>query len=118
MFSTGSEIRWKEGNILLPALKWQSPSKRRIPRLLVEHRAMEVGILIFIEGSSIVFKETGMSADQIKLSGGQREAKEYQTSYHLIPQEIEGEDSFVWLSKPGNKLILFNRNGKYFIKSA
>ncbi|MBI2600731.1 hypothetical protein HYW42_02150 [Candidatus Daviesbacteria bacterium] len=116
MFSTGSEIRWKNGNILLPASKWQSPSKRRIPRILIEHRAQEVGVLIYIENSMIVFKESNIPVDQIKLNGGQREAKQYQRRYHLIPEVIQGEDSFIWMSQPGNALILFSKGSKYFIK--
>ncbi len=116
MFSTGSEIRWKNGNIILPASKWQSPSKRRIPRILIEHRAQEVGVLIYIEDSLVIFKESNIPVGQIKLYSGQREAKQYQKRYHLIPEVIKGEDSFIWMSKPGNALVLFSKDNKYFVK--
>lgn len=118
MIPTGSELRWRDGCIVLPALKWKSPSKRRVPHLLVEHRAKEEGVLIFIKDSYLLFKESGTPVSEIKLTGGQKEAQLYQKRYHLIPAEIEGEDSFIWLSKSDNAVLFFGKNGKYFVKPA
>lgn len=116
MLTFGAKLRWKDGNILHPAEYWQSPSKRRLPRLMIEQRAMEVGLLVFIEGKWIVFKETDQTPEQIPIKGS-KQLKVYKNRYQLLPEKIADEDTYRWLLQPSHALLLWGRNGTYFVKA-
>lgn len=113
---TGARIRWIKGNIVLPSAAWKSPSKRRTPRLLVEHRAKEVGIAIFIDGSNLIFHETSSLSTKI----GLEEAIPliyYAKRYYLIPERVNRQDTLKWLQKTGNCLLLWCNESTYYIKT-
>jgi hypothetical protein len=117
MPSIGAKIRWKEGKILHPCEMWLSPSKRRLPRLLIEDRALDVGILIYLEEPWIIFEETNQPAAQIS----PQEAVElelYRHRFNLLPKKIKRQDTYQWLQKLGNALLLWGTNSGYFVKAS
>ena len=67
MASIGAKIRWKNGDIIHPSRMWKSPSKRRLPRLLIENRALEVALLVYIEDPWVVFHETNIEASEMEV---------------------------------------------------
>ena len=115
MIGIGSKLRWFEGKIMHPASQWKSPSKRRIPRLLIENRALEVGVIIYIEEPWVVFKESDQKVDEINMEDSEQ-LELYQHRYQLIPARFKRQDTYQWMSKPGNALLLFGKDFKYFIK--
>lgn len=115
MASIGAKIRWKEGKILYPSMMWKSPSKRRIPRLLIEDRALEVGILIYIEGLWVVFEETNILSPEISLEESEK-LEPYAKRYHLLPERLRRQDSFDWVSKEGNAALFWGKDNYYFVK--
>lgn len=117
MAAKGAKYRWKEGKILHASYLWKSPTKRRIPRILIEDRALEVGILMHIKEPWMIFEETKIPVSKIKKDGG-RELRFYFNKFFLLPETFAGIDTYEWLKKPGNKLLLWGEEGKYFIKPA
>lgn len=117
MSAIGARLRWKEGKILHPKEMWKSPSKRRLPRLLIEDRAQEVGILVYIEDLWIVFEETNILATEID-NDEAVPLELYSNRFNLLPEKFRRQDTYEWLSKPGNKLLLWGKNNHYFVKSA
>lgn len=111
----GAKIRWKNGNILHPAIMWKSPSKRRLPRLLVEDRAKEVGIKIQIQEPWIIFEETNLESEQIPLDEAVQ-LEFYLNRYYLLPSKYYRQDTFEWLKKDGNSLLLWGVGNKYFVR--
>lgn len=116
MASIGAKIRWKNGDILHPSRMWKSPSRRRIPRLLIEDRALEVVILVYIDDLWIVFHETNMlsekaeNTDAIKLEF-------YLNRFFLLPTKLKRQNAYEWLKKPDNAILLWGQNNEYFVKS-
>lgn len=96
---------------------WKSPSKRRIPRLLIENRAHEVGVLIYIEEPWVVFRETGIPVNQIDATEAQ-ELEFYARHYHLLPAKFKRQDAYDWMNNPHNALLLWGEGNRYFIKAS
>lgn len=117
MASTGAQYKWREGKILHISSFWKHPTKRRIPRLLIEDRALEVGILMYIKEPWMVFEETKTPVLEISKENSEQ-LKFYQKRFYLLPKNFEGIDTYEWLKKPNNKLLLWGTEGRYFIKSA
>ena len=117
MIGIGAQLKWQDGKILYPAQTWDSPSKRRLPRLLVENRALEVGIYVYIESNWIVFEESNIPVGQFKMEEAEQ-LQLYQRRYQLIPARFKRQDTFEWLKKPGNALLLFGKDFKYYIIAA
>lgn len=116
MAAVGAKYRWKEGKILHSARLWQAPSKRRIPRILIEDRALEVGILMHVEEPWMIFEETNQESKDISPNDAQ--ALEYYLGrYHLLPATFKKQDTYEWLKMPGNTLLLWGINNKYYVKS-
>ncbi len=113
MIGIGSKLRWFEGKIMHPATQWKSPSKRRIPRLLVENRALEVGVLVYVDGPWVVFEETNIKISDIDTTEA-IPLEFYEHHYHLLPEKIKRQDTYEWISKPGNALLLFGKDFKYY----
>lgn len=115
MAAKGAKYRWKEGKILHASYLWKYPTRRRIPRILIEDRAMEVGILMYLEEPWMVFEETKTPVSKIRKSNSQ-ELRFYFNKFFLLPEDFEGTDAYEWLKKPNHKFLLWGENGKYFIK--
>ena|ERR1035437_7529783 len=115
MAAIGAKYKWREGKILHAARLWKSPSKRRIPRILIEDRALEVGILMRLEEPWMIFEETKLISSKISESKA-IELEFYWNRFNLLPSEIGEEDTYDWLKK-GNKLLLWGKGGKYFVKT-
>lgn len=114
MIGIGAQLKWQEGKILYPIRTWSSPSKRRLPRILIENRALEVGIYIYIEGNWVVFEESKQKVEDIN----QKEAEQlqvYQRRYQLIPARFKRQDTVEWLKRAGNALLLFGQDYKYYV---
>lgn len=116
MPSIGAKLRWKEGKILHPAFIWKSPSKRRLPRLLVEDRALEVGLKVSLEEPWIIFEETDQQAEKISLKEA-TPLEFYRNRFFLLPKKFKRQDTYKWLSKPGNALFLWGKDNHYFVKA-
>ncbi|OGD94053.1 hypothetical protein A2697_03545 [Candidatus Curtissbacteria bacterium RIFCSPHIGHO2_01_FULL_41_44] len=117
MSSVGAKIRWCDGKILHPSIYWKSPSKRRLPRLLIEDRALEVGVLIYVEEPWIVFRETNQKAEDID-SLGAIELEVYQGKFNLLPEKFKRQDTYQWMAKKNNALLLWGMKDHYFVKAA
>lgn len=116
MAAKGAKYRWKEGKILHASYLWKYPTRRRLPRILIEDRALEVGILMHIEEPWMVFEETKTAVSKIRKQNSQ-ELRFYFNKFFLLPEDFEEIDTYEWLKKPNHKLLLWGENGKYFIKS-
>lgn len=117
MASIGAQYKWTEGKILHTASLWKYPTKRRIPRLLIEDRALEVGILMHIEEPWMIFEETKIPASEINKEDSER-LRFYRNKFYLLPEKFEKVDTYEWLKTPGKKLLLWGEEGRYFIKKA
>lgn len=117
MVAIGAKYRLREGKILHLASLWKAPSKRRIPRILIEDRAMEVGIKMYLDGLWMVFEETKSPADTLDTKDG-IPCTAYFKKYHLLPATIQGVDTYNWLTQSGNALILWGQDNHYFVKAA
>lgn len=115
MASIGAQYRWRNGKILHTASLWKYTTKRRIPRLLVEDRALEVGILMHIEEPWMVFEETQSPVSEIDKTNAER-LRFYRNKFYLLPEKFDGIDTYEWLKTPGNKLLLWGEEDRYFIK--
>jgi len=115
MSAIGAKYRWKEGKILHASRLWKSPTKRRIPRMLIEDRALEVGIKLYVEEPWFVFEETPFAAEEIDTTDAEQ-LEFYQNRYHLLPATFKRQDTYEWLQKPQNALLLWGKDGKYYIK--
>lgn len=114
MAAIGARIRWKNGNILHPAIMWKSPSKRRLPRLLIENRALEVVLLVYIKDQWLVFHETDLLAEKMK-NETSVQMEFYFNKFYLLPEKIRRQDAYEWLSKEGNAILLWGQGNKYFV---
>ena len=117
MSAIGAKYKWREGKILHASRLWKAPTKRRIPRMLIEDRALEVGIKLYVEEPWMVFEETLFSAENIDLADGE-ECEFYQGRYHLLPATFKRQDTYEWLKKPGNALLLWGVGNRYYIKAS
>lgn len=117
MPSIGAKLRWREGKVLHPSEMWKSPSKRRLPRLLVEDRALEVGILIYLQEPWVIFEETDQPVGKIN-SKEAVQLEFYRNRFNLLPKKFKRQDTYKWLSKPGNALLLWGKDNHYFVKAS
>lgn len=117
MAAIGAKYKWKEGKILHASRLWKAPSKRRIPRMLIEDRALEVGIYLSIEEPWFVFAETILPADTLDTTDA-IQLEFYLGRYYLLPATFKRQDTYEWLKKPGNMLLLWGKDNRYYIKSA
>lgn len=113
MSAKGARYKWKEGCILHAARYWKSPTMRRLPRILIEDRALEVGILAYIEDIWTVFKETPMEASTLQ-SKNALPLQFYQNRYHLLPESIEGIDTYTWMKESPHALLIWGVGRHYF----
>ncbi len=115
MVAIGAKYRLRDGKILHIASLWKAPSKRRIPRILIEDRALEVGIKMYLDGLWMVFEESDLPAATIDM-GKSIQCGAYFKGYHLLPGEINDIDTYAWLTKENNALLLWGKEGHYFVK--
>lgn len=115
MSAKGAKYMWREGKILHASRLWKAPTKRRIPRIHIEARALEVGILMHLEEPWMIFEETKEKAEEIDQKNA-RELRFYMNRYHLLPEKFENEDTYDWLKKPGNAFLLWGVGSHYFVK--
>ncbi|MBU1104334.1 hypothetical protein L6255_03180 [Candidatus Parcubacteria bacterium] len=59
-------LYWENGLIKMPFRVWRSPTKRRIPRLLIEGRAKEVLVKLSLKENTFTFEETLVASDSLK----------------------------------------------------
>ncbi len=116
MSAIGAKYHLKEGKILHAAYLWKSPSKRRIPRILIEARALEVGILMYIEEPWMIFQESKCLSKEINQAGAVP-LEFYYHRYHLLPKTFRKVDTYLWLKLPGHKMLLWGKDNHYFIKA-
>ena len=117
MASIGAKIRWKNGDIIHPSRMWQSPSKRRLPRTLIEDRALQVVLLVYIEDPSLVFHET--NADSSKADTKDAIQLElYLNRFFLLPHKIKRQDAYEWLKRSENAILLWGQkdSNTYYVK--
>jgi len=117
MTAIGAKYKLREGKILHASRLWKAPSKRRIPRIMIEDRAMEVGILIYLEEPWMVFEETKIPSEKIDSKEGIMLVG-YFKKYHLLPATFQGMDTYKWLSQSGKALLLWGKENHYFVKKA
>jgi hypothetical protein len=115
MVAIGAKYRLKNGKILHLASLWKSPSKRRIPRIMIEERALEVGIKMYLDDLWMVFEETEEPAETIDMKSS-IPCTAYFKQYNLLPATIDGQDTYSWLTAGNNALLLWGKNGQYFVK--
>ena len=113
---TGNELRWRNGNILHPAVAWKSPSKRRVPKLLVQPRAREVGILVFANEGWIVFRETDIPSETIDNQNADK-LEFYAGRFYLLPAIINKRNTYEWIQKENNALLLWARDDKFYVSA-
>ncbi len=117
MSAIGARYKWQSGKILHASRYWKPPTKRRIPRILIEDRALEVGILMYVEEPWMVFKETILKAEEISLKNAVR-VEFYYGRYHLLPAKFRDEDAYEWLTKKPQAFLLWGKENRYFVKAA
>src|SRR3990172_9660888 len=115
MSAIGAKYKWKEGKILHASRLWKAPSKRRIPRILIEDRAKEVGIKMHIEEPWMIFEETSLKSEQISTENS-IELEFYLQRYYLLPAKFNSQDTYYWLKKEGNFLLLWAIDNRYFVR--
>ncbi|OGH23904.1 MAG: hypothetical protein A2698_01735 [Candidatus Levybacteria bacterium RIFCSPHIGHO2_01_FULL_42_15] len=115
MVAFGARIRWKNGDILHPSIMWKSPSKRRLPRLLIENRALEVAVLVYVEEPWVIFHETNLASKTI----GTEESTPlefYVNRFYLLPQKLKRQDAYQWMRKPKNAILVWGVGSEYYAK--
>lgn len=113
MSAKGARYIWKNGNILHASRYWKSPTMRRLPRILIEDRALEVGLLVYIEDMWIVFQETTKVSSSISMVKASQ-LEFYVGRYHLLPSMCDGIDTYQWLKQKNNALLVWGVGSKYY----
>lgn len=114
MAALGAKYKWQDGKILHASRLWKAPTMRRIPRIMIEDRALEVGVKMYLEEPWIVFEETQDKAGSLDQSSAVP-LEFYLSRYHLLPPQIKGKDTYKWL-KEGNALLVWGVGSHYFAK--
>lgn len=115
MAALGAKYKWLDGKILHASRLWKAPTMRRIPRILIEDRALEVGIKMYLEEPWITFEETKDKAGSIDIASA-IPLDIYLSRYHLLPSQIKGKDTYKWLKENDNALLVWGVNNKYYVK--
>ena len=115
MASIGARIRWKNGNILHPSIMWKSPTRRRLPRLLIENRALEVVLLVYIEYPWIIFHETDIDSSKMQTADA-IQLEFYLNRFYLLPDKLKRQNAYEWLQKPDNAVLIWGNGNKYYTK--
>lgn len=116
MSAKGARYKWKEGNIYHASRYWKSPTMRRPPRILIEDRAMEVGILVYVDEPWIIFSETSQKSTEISLKNAQQ-LELYKNRYYLLPAEFEGINTYQWMKDKKNAFLLWGFDNKYYVRA-
>ncbi|OGE34394.1 hypothetical protein A3E45_02260 [Candidatus Daviesbacteria bacterium RIFCSPHIGHO2_12_FULL_43_11] len=114
MSAIGAKYKWKEGKILHASRLWKAPSKRRIPRILIEDRVKEVGVKVSLAEPWMIFEETNLKSSEI-VTDEAVELEFYLGRYYLLPEKFSRQDTYEWLKK-GNILLLWAVENKYFVR--
>lgn len=115
MSAIGAKYKWKEGKILHWAKLWQAPTMRRIPRILIEDRALEVGIKMYKEDLYMVFEETKEESSTLSTSNALN-LQFYFNRFHLLPEMIKGVDTYEWLNDDSHALLIWGQGNQYYVK--
>lgn len=115
MSAIGAKYKWENGKILHASRLWKSPTMRRIPRILIESRALDVGIKMYLKIPWMVFKETKIKSTEINRNDA-IELKFYFNRFHLIPATINGVDTFEWLKDKNHSLLIWGVENTYYAK--
>lgn len=115
MTAIGAKYKWNNGRILHLARLWQAPTMRRLPRILIEGRALEVGIKMSMSGLYMVFEETSRKSENIDTSGA-IQLEYYFNRFHLLPEKIYDVDTYEWLKHPKNTLLVWGVGSHYYTK--
>src|SRR3989339_1366456 len=115
MSSIGAKYKWENGKILHASRLWKAPSKRRIPRILIEDGAKEVGLKVSLYEPWMVFEETDLTSGLIPTQDA-IELEFYLNRYWLLPEKFNRQDTYEWLKKDGNILLLWSVDNKYFVR--
>lgn len=116
MAAKGARYKWRNGAILHASRFYKSPSKRRLPRILIEDRAMDVGILLHIEEPWLIYEESNLPSEDIDRTNAIH-LPVYFHKFQLLPAEFGGMDLYQWLKTPGNKLLVWGKDAKYYCKA-
>jgi hypothetical protein len=115
MSAVGAKYKWNNGKILHASRLWKAPTMRRVPRILIEDRAKEVGIKIHIEEPWMIFEETEEKCEEISMENSE-ELEFYLARFHLLPSKFHGIDTYDWLKKQGNSFLLWAKGNRYYIR--
>ena len=115
MSAIGAKYLWENGKILHAARLWKPPTMRRIPRILIERRALDVGIKMSLRLPWMVFEETEQKSSEISRKDA-IQLEFYFNRFHLIPRGIDGVDTYEWLRDSSHALIVWGDDGKYYAK--
>ena len=115
MTAIGAKYKWENGKILRLAKLWQAPTMRRIPRILIEGRALEVGIKMRKEELYMVFEETKELSSQIQTKDA-IPLQFYFNRFHLLPEKIDRVDTYDWLKDSKHALLIWGVDNHYFAK--
>lgn len=113
MTAIGARYKWQDGKILHAARYWKSPTMRRLPRIMVEDRALEVGIKMYIDDMWMVFEETETKSRSINIKNA-IPLQFYAHRYQLLPEKINNTDTYDWLKDTKNALLVWALENKYF----
>lgn len=115
MSAIGAKYKWKNGKILHASRLWKAPSKRRIPRIMIEDRAKEVGITLHINEPWMEFEETSLKSEEVSTENA-IELRFYLKRYYLLPEKIDKQDTYEWLKNEGNILLMWSYGDKYYVR--
>lgn len=111
-----SGLRWREKCITMPKTVWSSPSKRRIPRLVVEERAREVALEVFFKEAHFWFKETRTPVKELENLSNKTPLKPYKKRY-LLPEIVE-RDYLLDFLKERSIYIFRLSDGKFYYSTS
>lgn len=84
---------------------------------MVENRAKEVGVLVYVSEPYIVFEETDTPVERIDQTDSVP-LEFYLNRFHLLPARFKRQDTYEWIRHPGNALLLWATDKTYFVKTS